>query len=36
MGLILLLNKVIVKTSDLHDMLPNFVSSFCTGKVQQL
>ena len=33
-GLILLLNKVIVKISDLYDMLPNFVSSFCKGKVQ--
>ena len=34
-GLILLLNKVIVKISDFYDMLmPNFVSSFCKGKVQ--
>ena len=33
-GLILLLNKVIVKISDLYDMLPNFVSSFCKGKEQ--
>ena len=34
-GLILLLNKVIVKISDFYDMLmPNFVSSFCKRKVQ--
>ena len=34
-GLILLLNKMIVKISDLYDMLmPNFVSSFYKGKVQ--
>jgi len=25
---------VIVKISDFYDMLPNFVSSFCKGKVQ--